>query len=127
MPFAAISSPRAVDRLVGFRRRFERERQLLGLGHRHHRADDAAHQSEELDLARDQHLQRIGIAARQLVVLGIDRGLDPAVGFGPHRFPHRGEIAVQRAAGGLIVILRKLVLGGQRRSHDQDRPCRRHA
>jgi hypothetical protein len=48
---------------VRFRRRFECERQLLGFGHRHHGADDAAHQGEELDVARDQHFQGIGISA----------------------------------------------------------------
>jgi hypothetical protein len=67
---AAISPERAVNRLVRFGCSLERERQLLSFGDRHHRADDAAHQREELDLARDQHFQGVGIAARHLVVLG---------------------------------------------------------
>jgi hypothetical protein len=68
---ADIFSKRAVDRLVRFRRRRECERQLLGFRDRDYGADDAAHQGEELDLARDQHFQRVGIAARQLVVLRV--------------------------------------------------------
>jgi hypothetical protein len=47
----SIASERAVNRLVRFGCRLERERQLLGFGDRHHRADDAAHQREELDFA----------------------------------------------------------------------------
>jgi hypothetical protein len=124
---ADIFSKRAVDRLVRFRRRLECERQLLGFGNRNHRADDAAHQGKELDLACDQHLERVGIAARQLVVLGVDRGLDPAIGFPGYRLPHRGEVLVQRAAGGLVVILRKPVLGGKRRPDDQGRTGRSRA
>src|SRR5262249_43788956 len=77
----------------------------------------------------DQHFQRIGVAAGQLVVLGVDRGLDPAACFLRNRPPHRLEIPVQRAGCGLVVILRELVVGGARLSHNdggaQQSPARK--
>jgi len=65
---AHIGAERAVDRLVGLGGGPECEWHLLHFGHRHHRADDAAHQGEKLDFARDQHFQRRRVAGRELIV-----------------------------------------------------------
>ena len=118
---ADIAAERPIDRLVRLRRRLEGEWYLLGLRHRHDRADDAAHESEELDFAGEEFLQRLGIAARNLVVFGVHGRLDAAVGLGANRIPHGDEILVQRAAGRLIVILHELMVGGARRLHDDSR------
>ncbi len=115
---AHIGAQRGVDRLVRLRRRFECERHLLRFGDRHHRADDAAHQGEELDFARDQQLEGRGIAGDQLVVLGEYRGLDAAIGLGADRIPHGNEIAVQRHVNRLVVVLGELVVGGLRTLDD---------
>src|SRR6516164_11002256 len=106
-----IAAERTIDRLVSIARGCKRKRHLLRLGHRHYRADDAAHEREELDLARQQPLERFRIAAGELVVLGMDRDHDAAVRLVAYRIPHRDEIAVERAAGRLVVILHEGVLG----------------
>jgi hypothetical protein len=102
------------------------ERHLLHLGHRHHRADDAAHQGEKLDLAVDQHFQRRRIAGRELVVFCVDGGLHTPVGLPANRLPHGDEILVERARVRLIVILDECVVGGPHRLYDDARSgCRR--
>jgi len=93
---ADILAQGSVDRLVRLAGRFEGEWQLLRSATEDDGADDAAHQGEELDFAREQQLQGIRITARELVVLGMDRGFDAAIGLRPHRIPHRDEILVQR-------------------------------
>src|SRR5262249_24596512 len=118
---ADIAAERPIDRLVRLRRRLEGERHLLGLRHRHDRADDAAHEREELDFAGEELLQRLGIAAGNLVVFGVYSRLDAAVGLAANGIPHGDEILVQRAAGRLIVILHELMVGRARRLDDDAR------
>ena len=115
---ADVAAERPIDRLVRLRRRLEGEWDLLGLRHRHDRADDAAHEREELDFAGEEFLQRLGIAAGDLVVFGVHGRFDASVGLGTNGIPHGDEILVQRAAGRLIVILRELMVGGARRLDD---------
>ena len=69
-------------------RRAKREGYLLHLGNGHNRAEDAAHESKELNLARDEHLQRGGVAARDVVVLRQHTRLDAAVRRFANGFPH---------------------------------------
>jgi len=108
---ADIAAERPVDRLVRITRGCKRERHLLCLCDRHHRADDAAHQRKKLDLAREQFLERFWIAAGEFVVLGVDRGHDAAIGLAAYGVPHGNEIAAERAAGRLVVILHERMLG----------------
>jgi len=90
-----------------------------GTCYRHDRADDTAHQREELDLPSNQHLQRDGIAAGEFVVLGEDFGFHPPVGLRAHGRPHGNQIPVQCAVGGLVVILGEYVIrGAQWPDHD---------
>ena len=85
---------------------------------------DAAHEREELDFAGEELLQRLGIAASNLVVFGVYRRLNAAVGLAANGIPYGDEILVQRAAGRLIVILHELMVGGARRLDDDGRSDR---
>src|SRR5205814_10237926 len=71
-----IAAKRPVHRLVSMRGRAERERYLLDFGNWYDRAENAAHQREELNLAAYQHSERGRIAACELVVLSEDLRLD---------------------------------------------------
>jgi len=66
----------------------------------------------------------LGIAAGNLVVLGVHGRLDAAVGLAANGIPHGDEILVQRAAGRLIVILHELMVGRARRLDDDARSDR---
>jgi hypothetical protein len=121
---AHIGAERSVDCVKSLGGGLEREGRLLDFRHRHYRADDPAHQREELDLAVDQHLQGRWIARRELVVFRIDHGIDPPVGLGADRVPHRDEVLVQRARRRLVVVLHELVIGGPRRADDDRRSGR---
>ena len=88
-----------IDGLVRLGRGLERKRHLLHLGDRHDQADGAAHQGIKLDLARQQHLEGVRIAAGDLVVLGIDSRFDAAVGVRFDGVPHRVTAGHAEAAG----------------------------
>ena len=82
------------------------ERHLLHFRRRHDRAEDPAHQREELDLARHERAEGRGVAAADAVVVPET----PACRRVP--FVSRliavhmlDEAAMQRAGGGLVVIL----------------------
>ena len=95
-----------------------------------HFAEDSAHQRVELQLARDEHVARLGIAARNIVVAR--EGFDPdlAAGFLFDRGPHLVQPLVQRGPGGLVVELPHLDgcsrARGPRRNHRGSR-CRADA
>jgi hypothetical protein len=118
---ADIRAERAVHRLVRVGRRPEGERDLLHLGDRHHRAEDAAHQREEVNLAGDEHLERGRVAARDLVVLGEDLRFDAAARLRADGRPHLGEPPVQRTRGGLVVVLDEAEVGGAKRARKDER------
>ena len=97
------------------RGRAKRERHLLHFRHRNQRAEDAAHQREELDLAADEHLERGWIAALDLVVFREDLRLDAAARLRSDDRPHLNQSSVQRAGGRLVVELGEGVVGGAQR------------
>ena len=66
---AQVGAERPVDGLVRMVRRPERKRHLLDVGRRNDVPENAAHQREELNLSRHEHLQHRRVAARILVVL----------------------------------------------------------
>ena len=63
------------------------ERQALDLRHRDHLAKDPAHERHELELARDQHLERGRIRAWNAAVLRMHGDLHRAIGALRHLIP----------------------------------------
>jgi hypothetical protein len=82
------------------------KRHRLHFRDRHDIAQNAAHERKELNLSANEHLQRLGVAARYLVVLRYDLGRDTAARFAPDRIPHLHQAAMKRALGCLIMELR---------------------
>ena len=122
-------SESSVHRLVRVRGRAERKRDLLHVCHRNHRAEQTAHQREELNVASDQKLQGGGIAALNVVVEREDLRLDTPARLVADGRPHLGQADVKRAVGRLVVILREGELGsllrtcGRRRGPGDKRRC----
>src|SRR5688500_12105215 len=102
-----VGAESAVHRGVCVRRRSERERHLLHVGHGHHGAQQAAHQREEVDVTRDQQLERCGVASLNVVVQGKHFRFDASPRLAADCRPHFREPLVQRAVGGLVVVLRE--------------------
>src|SRR6266705_3024162 len=105
-----ILAERAVVCAVHLRVAGKRERQPLDLRDRHLAAEDAAHQGEELELARLQHFERGRVGAGDVVVLRIDGDREPAVGLLPDLLPQIGEELLLVALRRLVVELLRLPL-----------------
>ena len=109
---AQVGTQRAVGRGVRLGCRPERKGDLLHLGDRHRLPQDAAHQREEVEFARDQHFERRRIGARDAGILGEHLGHDAAVGLCADRQPHLHEAPMQRARGRLVMELAESVVSG---------------
>ena len=83
----------------------EGEGHALDFGDRHHPAENAAHQAEELQLAGNQHIQRAGVRAGDVAVLRHHLDREGAPGLLRHRRPQIDQELVQVADGGLVVEL----------------------
>jgi hypothetical protein len=117
MPFgrhflAQVRAQRTVEGLVGVGGRTKRVRQLLDVRRRHDGPNHTAHQREKLDLAGEEHLEGLRVAAGDVVVEREDLGLDPSACLGPNRVPHLDQSAVQRADGRLVVVLDEPEISG---------------
>jgi hypothetical protein len=111
-----VRAERTIDGLVGLWRGAEGEGHLLNLCHRHRGAQYAAHQREELNLARHQHLERRRVAPGHVVVEREDLRVNASARLGANRGPHLREPLVERAVGRLVVVLREGELGAALRS-----------
>ena len=120
-----VAAKGTIHRLVRDRRRTECKRQLLRFRDGTQLPEDTAHQREERDLARHQHLESILVAARQTVVLGVDLRGNATVRLAANGLPHRDQVAVQRRIHRLVVILRKREVCCLRAACDDRRrnPC----
>ena len=116
---AQVGAQRAVGGSVCLGFCPEGEGDLLHLGDRHRLPEDAAHQREEVEFARDQHLERCRIGARDAGILGEHLGRDAAVGLGGDRQPHLDEAAMQRARRRLVVELAEPVVSGHGATHEE--------
>ena len=105
-----ILAERAVVCAVHLRVAGKRERQPLDLRDRHLAAEDAAHQGEELQLARLQHFERGRVGAGNVVVLRMDGDREPAVGLLPDLLPQIDEELLLVALRRLVVELLRLPL-----------------
>src|SRR3977135_369342 len=103
--------------------RAKREGHLLDFRSRYDGAENTPHQREELDLTRDERVERRWVAALDVVVFRMDLGLDPPPGLRPDRRPHFNKPPVQRARRRLVVVLGELVRGdtGQGRAYEERR------
>ena len=102
---AQVRSQRTIHRLMRMRRRTKSERHLLNLGRGHDITENSTHQRVELDFTRDEHLQRLGIAAGNPVVFRKHRRFDAPADLVANGCPHLAESQVMRAVCRLIVIL----------------------
>jgi hypothetical protein len=116
---AQVGAQRAVGGFVRLGRRPEGKGDLLHLGDRHRLPQDAAHQREEVEFARDQHFERCRIGAGNASILGEYLGGDAAVGLCADRQPHLDEAPMQRARGRLVMELAELVVSGHRWTRDE--------
>jgi hypothetical protein len=85
--------------------RSKRVRHLLHVGGRHQRPENPTHEREELNVARDERLQRGRIASLDVVVLREDLADQSLAAFLEDRAPHLDQAPVQRARSRLVVIL----------------------
>lgn len=116
---AQVGAQCAVGRFVRLGRRPEGKGDLLHLGDRHRLPQDAAHQREEVEFARNQHFERRRIGARNAGVLGRHLGHDATVGLRADRRPHLHEAPMQWARRRLVVELAEAVVSGQGWAHDK--------
>src|SRR4030095_15523865 len=84
------------------------ERHLLHFRHRHDISENPAHEREKLNLARNEHLERLRIAAGNFVVFREDRGYHAPVGLGANGCPHLHKPQVERTVACLVVVLREV-------------------
>ena len=118
---AQVGAQRAVGRFVCLGRRPEGKGDLLDLGDRHGLPQDAAHQREKVEFARDQHFERRRIGARDAGILGEYLGHDAAVGLCADRRPHLDQAPMQRARGRLVMELAEPVVSGHCGTRDEAR------
>src|ERR1700704_2498503 len=103
--------------------RAKREGHLLDFRSRYDGAENTAHEREELDLARDERVERRWVAALDVVVFRMDLRLDPSPGLRSNRRPHFSKAPMQRARRRLVMVLGEAVRGdtGPGRAYEERR------